>query len=377
VIEAGHVLLDRAEGTVMDVTRPVDALPSAPVVPPTALAEALPGMSAASWWRDPDGPPGPALRECLAAATAAPSLHNSQPWLFHLRRGGIDVYADRERQLPVIDPAGRELFISVGAALFNLRVAIRVHGRVPVQHLLPEPVAPNLAGRITLGPGVAPSNTVRALAWAVGHRHSNRWPFADLPVPPALLADLVNAARAEGGRLVIADAPLRDRVLELTARAERRWCDDPAYRQELTQWTRARRTVDGIPPDTYGPRSADLPVRDFGLVRSPRIRRTLPFEAEPTIALLYTPDSALAWLRAGQALERVLLTARLRGLGVSLLTQALELPRLRDQLTDHRDGRGRGDRPQAILRLGYALQSAPAPPRRPVTTVLLQPIEPG
>src|SRR6266508_3751998 len=71
------------------------------------------------------------LLSCVQAAVAAPSLHNSQPWRFRIRNGGVDVYADRTRQLEVIDPSGRELLISVGAAVFNLRVAIRQQGWVP------------------------------------------------------------------------------------------------------------------------------------------------------------------------------------------------------------------------------------------------------
>jgi nitroreductase len=93
--------------------------------------------------REPDAQPSPTgpqeagrlseadLLSCVRAAVAAPSLHNSQPWRFRIRAGGVDVYADRARQLEVVDPSGRELLISVGAAAFKLRVAIRQYGWVP------------------------------------------------------------------------------------------------------------------------------------------------------------------------------------------------------------------------------------------------------
>src|SRR5262245_5767701 len=80
-------------------------------------------------WRDADGTPGAALRECLTAAAAAPSIHNTQPWLFRPRGDAVDVLADRRRRLATLDPEGREMFVSVGAAVFNLRVAVRAHGR--------------------------------------------------------------------------------------------------------------------------------------------------------------------------------------------------------------------------------------------------------
>ena len=75
-----------------------------------------------------DGLTVAALTACVEAAVAAPSIHNSQPWRFRIRDGGIDVFADWDRQLRVIDPSGRELLISIGAAVFNLRVAMRHHG---------------------------------------------------------------------------------------------------------------------------------------------------------------------------------------------------------------------------------------------------------
>src|SRR5207248_5129157 len=35
------------------------------------------------------------LAECVRLATAAPSVHNSQPWRFRIRHGAVDVFVDR------------------------------------------------------------------------------------------------------------------------------------------------------------------------------------------------------------------------------------------------------------------------------------------
>jgi hypothetical protein len=112
-----------------------------------------------------------------------------------------------------------------------------------------------------------------------------------------------------------------------------------------------------------------MPIRDFGLIRPVRRRSRVPFEDEPTIAVLYTAgDTRWEWLRAGQALERALLTATVRGVATTLMTQPLEIPELRALLADS----ARGRVPQAIVRFGYGPPSPPSP-RRSVSDVLLRP----
>lgn len=315
--------------------------------------------------------PGSALGDCLALATAAPSLHNSQPWLFRAHRAGIDVHADPKRRLAVLDPTGREMWISVAAALLNLRVAVAYRGRTPLLRLLPAPSAEFLVARVSAGPRGPVSPTVRALARAIPRRRSNRWPFSDLAVPSGVLEELVAAAAVEGAILRVAGPGARVRVLGLAQEAEQRWRPDSDYRRELAEWTlETPDRRDGVPGPAMGPRSADdaLPMRDFGLVRPGARRPRLDFEGRPTIAMVYTGgDTPRHWLQAGQALQRVLLTATARGVASNLLTQPLEIPQLRRRLTDPATGWV----PQAIVRLGYTRRVGAATPRRPLGDVLV------
>ena len=122
------------------------------------------------------------LASCVRAAIRAPSLHNSQPWRFRYRSGGVEVFADQTRRLEVIDPSGRELMISVGAAIFNLRLAMRQLGRVPTVRLFPDPAAPNLVAAVVPGAIAPPSGALSTLADAIPHRHTNRRPFARVAI---------------------------------------------------------------------------------------------------------------------------------------------------------------------------------------------------
>jgi hypothetical protein len=322
----------------------------------------------ADWRVDKDGHMGPVLRQCLEAATAAPSIHNTQPWRFRPRADGIDLFADSWRRLDVIDPRGRELFISLGAALLNLRIAILAHGRMPLVRLMPDAQDPDHVAAVTVGPPVSVSPTARMLAQAIPRRHTNRRPFTNVGIPPEVLTELIEASAMEGGRLTVADPGARESVLSLVRLAETTERRQPSYWMELGDWTGGSPRLDGVPPEAYGPWSAleTVPIRDFGLIRPARRRRVETFEEEPTITVLYsTADSPSQWLRSGQALERALLTAAHRGVAATLMTQPLEIPRFRELLVDSAAALV----PQAIVRFGYGPPS-PATPRRPLEEVV-------
>jgi hypothetical protein len=301
--------------------------------------------------------------ECVHAATQAPSIHNTQPWRFEAHGRDIDVYADRSRQLSVLDPSGRQLLMSIGAAVFNLRLALFAQGRIPVQRLLPDPQRPDLVARVSAGPTTVPGRTAQVLAAAIPRRHTNRFPFHPAAIPWPVLDDLIGAAAAEGAKLSHAEPVVRDAILAVTRTADDRLRARIDYQAELAAWTGAgpdRR--DGIPPAAYGPvdLAYRMPLREFG---SPACQ--VAFERHPALMILATSgDTPYHWVRAGEALQRVLLTATARRLVTSPLNQALEIPGLRSLVTDQSAGRYA----QAILRMGYG-EPVRATPRRPLAEV--------
>src|ERR1051325_1026397 len=89
------------------------------------------------------------LKFLLRYAILAPSTHNTQPWLFHIRGDELELYADRTRSLHTIDPDDRELIMSCGAALFHLRVAMQHFAYHAEIKTFPDLADPDLLARVS------------------------------------------------------------------------------------------------------------------------------------------------------------------------------------------------------------------------------------
>ncbi|MDX6233675.1 MAG: hypothetical protein QOH68_2735 [Nocardioidaceae bacterium] len=307
-------------------------------------------------------------RLLLTAATSAPSLHNSQPWSFEIDNGRLAVYAEPSRQLSRSDPAGRSLLISCGAALFNLRVAAEHLGYHPRVRLLPGAADQTLLANVTLGSRLPHGGSLALYYKAISARRTNRLPFHNRSVPHSALAAMGEAARAENAQLRIYDDPDEvSRIAALLHVADLADAHDPAATVERHGWIGGPHRDDGIPVRSLGPRPdrPTTPFRDLGRgVGTPR--DDARFEKTPTVAVLSTQhDERVDWLRAGQALQRVLLEITRAGLSASFLNQALEDETLRGLVRSPLTGVGHS---HMIMRIGYG-DPVPVTPRRPLSAV--------
>ncbi|MQS16912.1 hypothetical protein F7Q99_33175 [Streptomyces kaniharaensis] len=312
------------------------------------------------------------LRLLAEAGGAAPSLHNSQPWRFRPTPDllGLEVHADLRRAVPAADPDGRALHISIGAALFNLRVAAAHLGREAAVRLLPAGEGAQPRAVLDLSAPTDWSQPLGAdLYPAIARRHSSRQPFTNRDVPEALVADLITAAQEEGVTLGMLEEHGVRRVLAVTSEAETRIAADVTREAETRRWLRLEPSYDGIPLAALGShdRDARIPMRSFTGHPPHHTTPAERFEALPQLATLTTHlDHQTDWLRTGQALERVWLLATVHGLRASVLHQAVEIPETRWRLRDPADGPAHV---QLVLRLGYGPPGA-ASPRRPVEEIL-------
>jgi nitroreductase len=309
-------------------------------------------------------------RRILGAAGAAPSIHNTQPWRFEITGPDlIELHGDPDRMLWVADPRGRALHLSCGTALFNLRLAIRASGARPLVWPLPDPEGePTLLASVQLAEGRPVASVERELFESIERRHTSRVPFSDRPVSTVAQRALEDAAATEFTMLrtlADADAAL---AMRLAAAADRELAGNFDHRVELCRWI-GTETADGVPVPALGsrPEHEPAPVRDFGYTTPAHPRLSGTFETSPQLAVLATArDEPEDWLRAGQALQRVLLTATVNGLVTSFLYQPMELHDIQQS--------GDGwwpwpEYPQIVIRFGYGPPGAHTA-RRPVADTM-------
>ena len=310
------------------------------------------------------------LEHLVTMAAFAPSVHNTQPWHFRPAPGGLRLERDRSRQLTVIDPMGRELLLSCGAALHHLEVAARgvgVDSRVTIN-----PVG-NTVATVRLSRGRPATNAELAHALAILHRHTYRGRFDDERIPAAALDAIAGAATHEHGLVrIVSDEELVE-VEVLVSRAERTLVSSPGYQEELARWVwhgaPDENRGDGIPAAAvdHGPdRAESLEGRQFDGAADPRPEDP-PDPEHPTVLLLSSPsDTPFDWIQAGRALSALLLLATELGVVAQPIGQVLDLPASRRELAL---ALGTVGSPQMLLRLGRG-QAAPQTPRRAVADVL-------
>jgi nitroreductase len=308
---------------------------------------------------------GEQVDRLLTTAGRAPSLHNSQPWRFRLTPHAIELHADPERTVPVADPDDRELRVACGAALFNLRIALHGLGVRPLVTILPDRSRPTLLAIVRAGGHKPATPDQQRLLRAVPLRHTNRHPYSDVPVSTMEQYALRRAAQEEGGWLHVVERPQRTALQRIAKRAHDAQTSDPLFRAELERWTtRPPSDASGVPPTASGPPPEPQDrwvLRDYtGGSGRPRVGGK-DFEADPLIGVLSANlTGPEAEIQAGQAMQRVLLTATAEGLATSFLSHVVEVPQAREEL---RRLIGAARPPQVVLRIGHGWP-VPATPRR-------------
>ena len=317
-----------------------------------------------------DAPPLTAL---IRYASLAASGHNTQPWRFRLSDGAIDILPDLSRRTPAVDPDDHHLFVSLGCAAENLRIAAAATGR-------PGELAVKADGRslrYSFAHGDAQPDPLFA---AIPARRSSRTLYDGRPIPANALTRLRQAATEPGVAVhLLIDRPSLDRMRDLVVAGNSAQMTDPAFMAELKQWLRfnprsALRHGDGlfsaasgspVLPDALG----GLAFDQFFTAASENARYGAQIASSAAVAVFVAERSDPAhWIAVGRACQRLMLAATGLGLRHAFVNQPVEVAALRPALAALV---GEGDkRPNLVLRLGYG-PTLPLSPRRSVESVII------
>ena len=317
------------------------------------------------------------LEFLLRYAILAPSGHNTQPWMFRIVDEGIEVFADYSRRLPEIDPDDRELLMSVGAAITNLRAAAAHFGfESTVLYTRPSREgAP--AALVALRETSDPDTSLASLFGAITRRRTSRSVFDGQPIEPGALSRICDVAEEHPEFIHLLLPRDRPFVAELVADADRRQMENVELRRELSEWVRPSNAdaTDGMHaeafgiPEIFAPAAAAV-VRRLNFGNLLARRDTALVESTPMIVVITSADDPVALLESGEILERLLLTTTAAGLQYAFINQPVQVAALRDRLSPVM----RSPHPaQVLVRVGYGPAVEGTMPRREVAEVILPP----
>lgn len=313
------------------------------------------------------------LQAALSLATRAPSVHNSQPWLWKVAARSMHLFADSSLWLRHTDPDGRDMHVSCGIALNHCAVALAALGWQTRIHRAPNPDDPGHLAAIEFH-AMPPSEADVALAAAIPVRRTDRRAFSPWTVPPGSLAMM--GARAARLGVVMKRVDTGDWFRTLLSESAGRHLEDVGYLIELAEWSGRHADTAGVPARNT-PRSdpsAAVPARVYAAPALCQVYDTDPVDDHGVVvALGTTADDVVARLRAGEAASQVILTATSLGLASGIFTEPLEIVSTRDALQTAVFGLSQF--PQVLIRVGWAPVNAdplPVTPRRAVNDVAVR-----
>ena len=318
----------------------------------------------------------PPYEEILALTCRAPSVHNTQPWLWRLQGERLDLLADVSRQLVHADPDGRDLLLSCGAVLQHLQVVAAGFGWSARVRRLPNPAQPRLLAAIRFSPSARSAHAAAALR-AVATRQTDRRRFTSWPVPAERLHSLAATGSQWGAQVLpVGGESVRTQLRRLTTQADRIQRQDRGYLHELEAWVRAGRDglVAGALPSHDSPVGpANTVNRRFppGTLADPPAR--VEASGDGMLLVCTSADDPISRVRAGEAMSAVWLRATEEHLAVVPLSQAVEVDQTRSEI--RQAILGNLAHPQILMRVGWlpvARSEAPRTPRRDLSEVLVR-----
>lgn len=306
-------------------------------------------------------------------AVLAPSSHNTQPWRFSVDGNSIIISPDFKRRLEASDRTNRELYISLGAVIGNLKVAAHYFGWETTEVI--EEQEGVTSKKIELQHGYKRTPEDEELFRAITKRVSNRRSHQNKVVPPEMQEAILRFAADSGIQIeLVEDSGQKSKIGELTGQGEEEAFSNINFRNELEKWVRPSSTKDrdGMPISGLVSPSGRLPnffvekgfwavvKSGIGSGEAASITKELISQQTAGVGVISAPDDPQSWMKVGELFEKIALKAASIGLSTSVLAVLIETGEFHKELQATINSK---ERPQMMFRLGYTSVEAPLAPR--------------
>ncbi|PID27114.1 MAG: nitroreductase [Candidatus Cloacimonadota bacterium] len=294
--------------------------------------------------------------EIIKYAVKAPSGHNTQPWLFKIKEGKIEIHPDFTKSLSVVDPDNRELFVSLGAATENLSIAATNKGyEVSVSISEDGIISVELVKKGTETSTLFPQIFVR---------QTNRSAYNS----SIITEDKINLLKTVDFEPCIRTYFFKNGTSEFTSISDliyegnSRQMRDSNFKRELHQWMRYNKkdqdtTRDGLSYSVFG--APNLPyfiakwivsrvVNEKSQNRSDRKK----ISSSSHFILFTTQNNTIEeWINLGRTMERTLLKITEMGISHAYMNQPNEIFELSQKMAEIVGIKN--EYPTILIRVGY------------------------
>lgn len=320
------------------------------------------------------------IKSILKYGILAPSTHNSQPWLFKIKEGSVEIYSDPAIQIKEADPKGRDLYISLGCAIENMVIAAKYFG-ILRKLIYRVGETPNLVAEIFLDDAGIRDDSYQRVFESIPKRVNARGLFTTATIPPGTLQELTAISKEYGdGKLAlrfIINKEGIEHIAKLTAEGLKIAYRNVSFRKEMSQWVRnsLTRKKDGIPGH-----SLKMPflisfifpylVRMFDIGKKLGFLNYISLASAPATAIITSRgETKEEWLDTGRLAERLMLEAQSRGLQTSIFVASLEVG---DLYKEVQKILGTTDIPNFLCAIGKIKGNFRATPRHGVEEKLIK-----
>ena len=304
----------------------------------------------------------------LSYALLAPNAHNRQPWLIGLEGDDkVILWRDKDRELPETDPFQRQLVISLGCFLEQMRIAAAKRNTAVNLDIYPNgedgPVA------IATFEGTTQPDSLFA---AIIDRRSCKEPYENRAIESTLVQRLANYAQ------IHTDSEMVSKIKDITLQAWHIEAHHPPTYQESVDLMRIGKSEINANPDGIGlggpfletlmlagilTREGQQKMEGSGFEHGVDFYNERLINTHSYAVITTTGNTRHDQIDAGRRWIRLNLATTLLGLAVHPVSQALqEFPEMAEPYKNIHDILVKGDETVQMLgRLGYGSKTQPTP----------------